>query len=55
MKVDRPTFVMTLRPEPGVDPIRALRRVLKVLLRGYGMRCTSVDQIETKQEEPPNE
>jgi hypothetical protein len=51
MKVDRPTFVVTLRPEPGIDPIRALRRLLKVLLRGYGMKCTSVDQIDAKQED----
>jgi hypothetical protein len=51
VNVDRPIFVMTLRPEPGVDPINALRRVLKVLLRGYGMRCTSVDQIDAKEEE----
>jgi hypothetical protein len=26
-------FVMTLRPLPGVDPIRSLRWVLKGLLR----------------------
>jgi hypothetical protein len=51
MKVNRPLFTLTLRPEPGVDPINALRRVLKVLLRQYGMRCTSVDQIETNEEE----
>ena len=51
MKVDRPTFVMTLRPEPGIDPIHSLRSVLKVLLRGYGMKCLRIDQIETKEEE----
>jgi hypothetical protein len=52
VKVDRPTFVVTLRPEPRVEPIRALRRLLKVLLREYGMKCTSVDLIDGKEEEP---
>jgi hypothetical protein len=28
-----------LRPLPGVDPIRALRWVLKGLLRQHGFRC----------------
>jgi hypothetical protein len=35
-------FVLTLQPLPGVDPIRALRRVLKGLLRQHGMRCTTL-------------
>jgi hypothetical protein len=51
MKVDRPIFLMTLRPEPGIDPIRSLRSVLKVLLRGYGMKCLRIDQIEPKEED----
>jgi hypothetical protein len=51
MKVDRPIFVMTLRAEPNVDPIKSLRAVLKVLLRGYGMKCLSVNQIEDRKEE----
>jgi hypothetical protein len=51
MKVDRPIFVLRLRPEKGIDPIRALRNVLKELLRRHGMKCTSVDQIGTKEEE----
>jgi hypothetical protein len=37
--LDRDTFVLTLRPEPDVDPIRSLRWVLKRLLRQFGMRC----------------
>jgi hypothetical protein len=40
------TFVLTLRPLPGVDPIRSLRWVLKGLLRQHGMRC--VDPYEEK-------
>jgi len=39
---DRPTFVIELRPEPGIDdPIRALRAALKNLLRRHGLRCVS--------------
>jgi hypothetical protein len=30
---DRPTFTLQLRPEPGVDPVHALRSALKRLLR----------------------
>ena len=47
---DRPTFTITLRPEPGVDPIHALRAVLKSLLRRYGLRCISAH--ENTEEQP---
>jgi hypothetical protein len=40
----RPIYVIRLRPNPGVDAIRALRRALKILLRGFGMRCLSIDE-----------
>jgi hypothetical protein len=40
----RPTYLIRLRPEPGVDAIHALRRALKILLRGFGMRCLSIDE-----------
>jgi hypothetical protein len=40
---DRPTFIPILRPEPDVDPIRALRGALKVLLRRFGLRAVSVE------------
>jgi hypothetical protein len=43
-KPDRPTFLLRLRPLKGVDPIRALRHVLKRLLRDYGMRALSVEE-----------
>jgi hypothetical protein len=33
---------MTLEPLPHVDPIRALRWVLKGLLRQHGMRCVGL-------------
>lgn len=44
MASDRPTFLLTFRPEPGVDnPIRALRALLKMALRRHGLRCVSAD------------
>jgi hypothetical protein len=41
---DRPTFTLQLRPEPGVDPVLALRAVLKNALRYHGMRCVSAKE-----------
>jgi hypothetical protein len=38
---------MTLEPLPGVDGIRALRWVLKGLLKRHGMRCVSVREEQT--------
>jgi hypothetical protein len=35
-------FVVTLRPERGVDGVRALRAALKHLLRRHGLRCVAV-------------
>jgi hypothetical protein len=37
---------MTLEPLPRVDPIRALRWVLKGLLRQHGMRCVNLREEE---------
>jgi hypothetical protein len=36
--------VLRLRPEPGVDAIRALRWALKSMLRRHGLRCVSVEE-----------
>ena len=38
----RPVFVIRLRPEPRVDPIRALRGGLKALKRQFGLKCVDV-------------
>jgi hypothetical protein len=38
-----PTFVLRLRPEPGIDPVRALRAALKVLLRRFGLKAIEVE------------
>jgi hypothetical protein len=39
-----PLFMVTLRPEPGIDATKALRGALKTLLRTYGLRCTSISE-----------
>jgi hypothetical protein len=38
----RPVFVLHLRPEPDIDAVKALRALLKLSLRKFGMRCTSI-------------
>ena len=40
----RPTFLLKLQPLPNVDGIRAMRWVLKALLRKHGLRCVSIEQ-----------
>jgi hypothetical protein len=35
----RPTFVLRLQAQRGVDPVRSLRALLKVALRRFGLRC----------------
>jgi hypothetical protein len=42
---ERPTFVVRLRAEPGVDDAtRTLRQALKVLLRRFGLRAVAVHE-----------
>jgi hypothetical protein len=43
---ERPTFRLLLRPEPGVEPERALRWALKILLRRCRLKCISVERVE---------
>jgi hypothetical protein len=42
MKMKRTTYVLTVRAEPGVDDIRALRGWLKVGLRSFGLKCIGI-------------
>jgi hypothetical protein len=45
MPVERPIYIMRIRPEKNVaDPINALRRGLKNLLRQFGLRCISIEE-----------
>ena len=49
----RDHYHLTLRPEPDChDPMMALRKSLKVLLRSFRLRCTSVSQVEAGATEP---
>ena len=41
---EQPIYRLRLRPLKDVAPIRALRHVLKRLLRTYGMQCISVEE-----------
>jgi hypothetical protein len=43
-KPERPTFTVTLRAEPGVNPILALRSLLKIALRRFGLRCVAAHE-----------
>jgi len=43
---DRRRYVLVLQPEPGVDPIRALRWILKRSLRQFGMKCVDIREAE---------
>jgi hypothetical protein len=51
----RPTFTLVVRAEPGVDPERALRRLLKAMLRAFGLRvvqCRPTQQEEHQNDQP---
>jgi hypothetical protein len=43
---DRPIYRLELRPEPGcINPVYALRQLLKRALRDHGLRCISVEEV----------
>ena len=57
--MERPTYILKLRPLPdATDPagIRRLRRLLKAALRVYGLRCVGCVEVAegevTKTEKP---
>jgi hypothetical protein len=52
-KVNRHIYELRLRPEPGVNAIHALRAVLKVALRQFGMKCISCEEIPATGDSPP--
>lgn len=44
---ERAVWTLTLRPEPGIDEkreVRAMRWLLKSLLRRFGFRCLSASR-----------
>jgi hypothetical protein len=48
--VPQRVFVLTLEPKRGVDPIKALRALLKLALRRFGMRCVAVEEVANEGE-----
>ncbi len=42
----RPLYTITIRAEPGVDPVRALRAFLKTALRRFGLRCVAIAEAD---------
>jgi hypothetical protein len=41
----KPVYLLKLEGEPGDDGIKALRFLLKVLLRRFGLRCVSIEEV----------
>jgi hypothetical protein len=51
--VSKPTFILMLQPlNDGVDEIKALRFVLKRLLRQYGLRCVTLREVHEAEQNP---
>jgi hypothetical protein len=48
--MERPIYVLTVRAEPGVDGIRALRAWLKRGLRDFGLVCLDVHEERRRSE-----
>jgi hypothetical protein len=44
--------VLTLQPLPNVDGVKALRWVLKRMLRHYGLKCTDLHEAAGDHEGP---
>ncbi|MCB2055658.1 MAG: hypothetical protein KDE35_15635 [Geminicoccaceae bacterium] len=45
-RTGRTVYRLELRPEPGVrDPILALRSLLKIALRSFGLRAVLVEEL----------
>jgi hypothetical protein len=41
----KPVFLLKLEGEPGSEGIRSLRWILKILLRRFGLRCISCEEL----------
>jgi hypothetical protein len=54
-KVNRPIYELHLRPEPGINATSALRGLLKVALRRFGMKCVSCEEIPGSGNTPPDD
>jgi hypothetical protein len=52
-KINRPIYELRLRPEPGIDAVRALWAVLKVALRQFGMKCIGCEEVSRSNGDTP--
>jgi hypothetical protein len=43
---DRPVYVLKVQALPNVDADRAIRALLKVLLRRLGLHCVGIEVVE---------
>ena len=43
---ERPVYQLQVRAEPGVDENRALRWLLKSMLRRFGIKCLSIVRVQ---------
>jgi hypothetical protein len=44
MTIERPIYVLRIRAEPHAEQVRALRWLLKSMLRQCGWKCLSIDE-----------
>jgi hypothetical protein len=44
----RTDFTVTLRPQPNVDAVRALRAALKFLLRRFGLKAVKIGEVRNQ-------
>lgn len=45
----RPVWTIHLCPAPGAHPVRAIRSILKISLRSFGMRCVGISVHNRRQ------
>lgn len=50
--VSRPVYRLRFRAEPRVDEVRALRALLKVALRRFGLQCLSIERDRDRDSKP---
>ena len=50
---ERPLFVVTLQPQPGVDGVHALRGALKTALRRFGLKAVSAYVASPQNQDDP--
>jgi hypothetical protein len=44
ISTERVVYTITFRPKPGIDGPRAVRELLKLALRVFGLRCVKITE-----------